>query len=95
MDIDALRNWIVNQLPGLGCDAVEPNWETSLAVDGQYLGRRFEFDTLRAIWNRSRNVVEFYDGEWRMLKELPLTFGEQATTSQAEENGDAATRETA
>ena len=69
---DHIRQQVIELMPEFGFDAVEPNWETRLIEDGYPIGRRFEFDEVRAYWLRAHNVVEFYDANWALLGERKI-----------------------
>lgn len=72
MDSAAIRRLVTELLPELGCPKAEPNWETILLADGSYLGRRFEFDTVRAYWYVATNTIEFYSSTWELLKSVSV-----------------------
>jgi hypothetical protein len=73
MDMDAqVRQTVIDTLPKYGVARTEPNWETALVADGHYLGRRFEFDAIRAYWFCGRNTIEFYSQDWVLIGELKL-----------------------
>jgi hypothetical protein len=72
MEIAQIRQAVLQALAEYGVTATEPNWETLLITDGRYVGRRFEFEDVRAFWFRERHVVEFYDHSWQLLGELKL-----------------------
>jgi hypothetical protein len=52
--------------------STEPNWETRLTEGGRFLGRRFEFDGVRAYWLRNRRTIEFYNQDWVLLGERKI-----------------------
>jgi hypothetical protein len=72
MSQDTVRQQIIQLLPDFGFVAEEPKWQTWAISDGKYLGRRFEFESVRAFWLHARNVVEFYDLDGRLLGERPV-----------------------
>lgn len=82
MDVEAIRQRVVDALPELGYEKTDPNWETLLIVDGTYTGRRFEFDDLRAYWFVERQAIEFYGAEWQLLRTIELQ-SPAATTATA------------
>jgi hypothetical protein len=69
MSEDQIRQQIIELLPEFGFASSAPNWETRLISDGRYLGRRFEFDGVRAYWLWSRHAIEFYNQDWVLLGE--------------------------
>jgi hypothetical protein len=71
---DYVRRRVIDMLPDFGFDSTEANWETRLIEGGRYLGRRFEFDGVRAYWIRSRQAIEFYDQDWVLLGERKLEY---------------------
>lgn len=57
----------------LGINVEEPNWETILLDNGQFGGRRFEFDDVHVYWFATRKTLEFYSYDWNPLRTVDAT----------------------
>ena len=84
MDTQYVRQVVIDSLRQFGADSTHPIWETLVIADGRYLGRQFEFYTLRAIWFWDRHAVEFFDKNSILLViELPEPALEQSVEAGA------------
>ena len=72
MDLNWLRNRVLDAIRGLGVLATAPEWETPLKAEGRLRGYRFEFDGVRAFWFAESNTIELYSDQWSQLKVVPL-----------------------
>ena len=59
----AVRQQVSDALAQLGLVEIELQYETILVRDGFYIGRRFEFGVVQAIWSAESGTVRiFADG---------------------------------
>ena len=65
---DSIRDFIVGRLAELGIPDPGPCSEIVLINDGFFLGRRFEFETVQAVWFSEADEVKFYSADGKFLQ---------------------------
>ena len=71
---DQVRETVIATISDLGVGKPDLLVETILLHDGFLVGRRFQFDAVKAIWFFEEEQVKFY-GEDGLLKVLELDGG--------------------
>ncbi len=65
-------------LSELGMSDLTSRGTTLLIRDGHYVGRRFAFDGVQAVWLAAEKILCFYDDNGQMLKNVDIaTIQEQ------------------
>ena len=72
-----LHEAIAAGLSELGMSDLPCRTTTFLVRDGHCVGQRFLFDGVQAVWLIAENVVQFYDGNGRMLTSMEVGAAEQ------------------
>lgn len=72
--VDKIRNVVIEALADLGLDEADPASieETTLFRDASHRGRRFRFETVRAVWFSDTRQIEFFSEDGRFLKSVAL-----------------------
>lgn len=69
----SVREYLAETIGQMDKGSPEPLGEVLLHRNGFYVGRRFEFAEVRAIWFEEEGQVKLYDREGRFLRSLKLT----------------------
>lgn len=71
-DVASVRQVLGNMIGQLERGSAQPLGEVLLHQDGFYVGRRFEFPEVRAIWFEEEAQIKLYDREGRFLESVQL-----------------------
>lgn len=72
MKVSDVRQLIVNALQDLGFGDPEPLGERLLTRDRFYVGCRFDFDGVSAIWLEEAGQVRLFDASGMLLRTVPV-----------------------
>ena len=64
-------------LSELGMPDLASHRTTLLIQDGYYVGRRFVFDRVQAVWLTAEKVVRFYDDNGHVLKSVSVETAQE------------------
>ncbi len=70
MPSPAIRELVFQTVKQLGCESTTLLGEIILIRDGQYAGRRFEFEGLRAVWWIGAGRIDFHADTGALLRSV-------------------------